>query len=137
LASRALAAPAVCLRRATFDTVLDEARAGDFVYFDPPYAPVSATANFRGYTGRAFSDDDQARLQHVVITLSSRAVHVLLSNSTAASVTRLYERSAEAHAAGLRCWRVPARRAVNSRASGRGAVEELVVSNVRPVAARW
>jgi DNA adenine methylase len=132
MASRALAAPAVSLRRAAFDVVLDEARAGDFVYFDPPYAPMSATANFRGYTGRAFSDDDQERLQRVVVELSARSVHVLLSNSTASSVTRLYERNREARGAGLRAWRVPARRAVNSRAAGRGTVDELVVSNVRP-----
>ncbi len=136
LASRALSAPAVSLRRAAFDAVLDEARAGDFVYFDPPYAPLSPTANFRGYTGRPFADDDQARLQQVVIELAARSVHVLLSNSTATSVTRLYERNRDARGAGLRAWRVPSRRAVNSRAAGRGTVDELVVSNVRPAAPR-
>jgi hypothetical protein len=57
---------------------------------------------------------------------------VLLSNSTAPSVTALYERDAAATAAGLRAWRFPARRAVNSNATRRGAVEELVVSNIRP-----
>ncbi len=93
---------------------------------------MSRTANFRGYTGRMFSDADQARLQEVVIELARRGVHVVLSNSTAPSVTALYEGNAAAAAAGLHTWRVPARRAVNSNAEKRGAVEELVVSNVRP-----
>ena len=43
-------------------------------YFDPPYAPLSATANFRGYTGRGFADADQSRLQEVVIELARRGV---------------------------------------------------------------
>ena len=131
-ASRALSAPNVVVAQRPFDRVLDEARAGDFAYFDPPYAPVSATANFRGYTGRLFSDEDQRRLQQVLIELAERGVHVLLSNSTAPSVIKLYERNAQARAAGLRSHRVPARRAVNSRGDRRGAVEELVVSNIRP-----
>jgi hypothetical protein len=57
---------------------------------------------------------------------------VVLSNSTAPSVTQLYEGNPAAQAAGLQTWRVPARRSVNSNAARRGAVEELVVSNVRP-----
>lgn len=131
-ASRALAAPQVALHHAGFDAVMAEARAGDFAYFDPPYAPLSATSNFRGYTGRVFSDDDQRRLQQVLIDLARRGVSVLLSNSIAPSVTRLYERNADLRAAGLRAWRFPARRAVNSKAERRGAIEELVVSNLRP-----
>jgi DNA adenine methylase len=129
-AARALSAPGVVVRHAPFDGVLADARAGDFVYFDPPYAPLSATANFRGYTARGFAMGDQERLQQVLIALAHRGVHVLLSNSTAPDVTRLYERHDEVRAAGLRTWRCPARRAVNSRADRRGSVQELIVSNV-------
>jgi len=130
--SAVLTRPNVRVQRAAFDRVLHDARAGDFVYFDPPYAPVSKTANFRGYTGRGFTDADQQHLQQVLIELSRRGVHVLLSNSTAPSVARLYDGNAEARAAGLRAWRFPARRAVNSNARRRGTVEELVVSNIEP-----
>ena len=63
LASRALSAPAVTLRHAGFDRVLEDARAGDFVYFDPPYEPLTRTANFRGYTGRGFSDEVRKALK--------------------------------------------------------------------------
>jgi DNA adenine methylase len=130
--SQILAAPGVHLEHAAFDRVLQTAQAGDFVYFDPPYAPMSATANFRGYTGRGFSHVDQERLQQVVIALAARGTHVLLSNSVAPSVAALYENNAAITASGLKTWRFPARRAINSRPDRRGSVEELVVSNVAP-----
>jgi DNA adenine methylase len=130
--SEVLASPGIRVEHAAFDCVLQQARAGDFVYFDPPYAPLSATANFRGYTGRGFSDADQARLQQALITLARRDVRVLLSNSVAPSISLLYEGNADAAAAGLHAWRFPARRAINSRPDRRGAVEELVVSNIQP-----
>ena len=131
MVSRALAAPNVAIRTAPFDGVLEDAREGDFAYFDPPYAPLSATANFRGYTGRSFAEVDQQRLQQVLIQLARRKVHVLLSNSTAPEVMRLYDGHREIQAAGLKAWCFPARRAVNSRADRRGVVQELVVSNLR------
>lgn len=112
-----------------FEAVLDRAEPGDFAYFDPPYAPLSPTASFRSYTARGFDDTDQARLQEAVLVLARRGVTVLLSNSTAPGIVRLYERNAAARAAGLRTYRVPARRAINTRADRRGEVEELVVSN--------
>lgn len=130
--SQILAGPSIQLEHAAFDRVLDTAHAGDFVYFDPPYAPMSATANFRGYTGRGFAHADQQRLQQVVIALAARGAHVLLSNSVAPSVAELYENNAAAAAAGLKAWRFPARRAINSRPDRRGSVEELVVSNIAP-----
>ena len=130
--SEVLGAPGIRIEHAAFDRVLQEAGAGDFVYFDPPYAPLSATANFRGYTGRGFSDADQERLQRALITLAGRGVRVLLSNSVAPSISRLYEDNKDVAAAGLHSWRFPARRAINSRPDRRGAVEELVVSNISP-----
>lgn len=130
--SAVLAKPNILVQRAAFDGVLANAGAGDFVYFDPPYAPLSTTANFRGYTGRGFTHADQQQLQQVMITLARRGAQVLLSNSTAPSVAALYDGNAEARAAGLRAWQVPARRAINSNAQRRGTVEELVVSNIEP-----
>ena len=134
-AAGALSADNVRLERGGFDRVLETATPGDFVYFDPPYAPLTRTANFRGYTGRGFGNDDQVALQQVVIALARRGVNVLLSNSTAASVTGLYENNGDAATAGLRALRVPARRAINSNAERRGAVEELLVSNIEPLPA--
>jgi DNA adenine methylase len=114
----------------SFEVSLDLAEPGDFLYFDPPYAPLSPTANFTAYTVPRFDRQDQVRLQQVVITLARRGCHVVVSNSTAAEIAALYDQSGEARAAGLRARRVPARRAINSDASRRGTVEEYLISNV-------
>jgi len=118
------------LVRGSFDLARDEAAPGDFVYFDPPYAPISRTAAFTSYTAGGFGAGDQRRLQSVVIELARRGCHVLLSNSTAGEIAALYEQSLDARRAGLRVARVPARRAINSNASRRGAVDEFLITNI-------
>ena len=108
----------------------EAAGAGDFVYCDPPYAPVSRTASFASYTAQGFSADDQARLQQAVIAASRRGACVMVSNSSAPAIERLYT-GAEARAAGLSVSAVLARRAINCAAGRRGPVPELVATNVR------
>lgn len=119
------------VRHLPFDRAVAAAQAGDLVYFDPPYAPLSSTAHFRSYTASGFSECDQARLRDLVVTLANEGAAVVLSNSTAPTILSLYQTRA-VQRAGLRCFRIPARRAINSRAERRGAIEELVVSNVEP-----
>jgi DNA adenine methylase len=131
--ARVLGRPGVELRCARFDLTLSDCGPGSFVYLDPPYAPVSPTANFTSYTSEGFTDSDQHLLRQLVIELSQRGCSVVLSNSTAASVTALYEADPEAHRAGLVTSRVPARRAINSDATRRGAVDEYLITNVRAV----
>jgi DNA adenine methylase len=131
----ALARPGVTLDRARFDRSVDGARAGDFLYFDPPYAPLSKTARFTSYTTDGFGADDQERLRDVVVALARRGCHVLMSNSTAPEIRALYEDSKEAKAAGLRCYKIPARRAINSNATRRGVVDEYVITNTSATAA--
>lgn len=125
-----LAAPRVKVEEATFERVADFACAGDLVYFDPPYAPLSSTASFRSYTARGFDHGDQCKLHALVVALARRDVHVLLSNSVASSVIDLYERDSSTRHAGLHVYRIPARRAINSKAERRGSIEELVVTNL-------
>lgn len=132
-ASAALNAAGVSVTCRAFDAAARAARPGDFAYFDPPYAPLGRTSNFRHYTARGFSDADQARLQALAVTLAGRGVQVLLSNSSAESIVALYGQST-ATSAGLTMRRVPARRAINTRADRRGPVDELVVTNLAPVA---
>ena len=93
---------------------------GDFVYFDPPYWPVSATADFTAYTKTAFGPAEQVRLRDYALLLKKRGAHVLLSNADVPPVRKLY-------AKGFECRRVEARRNVNSDASKRGAVGELLI----------
>jgi DNA adenine methylase len=126
----ALSQPGISLTCATFDRVLDEARAGDFSYFDPPYAPLTRTAQATSYTVGGFGYAEQRRLQAVVVELARRGCQVPLSNSTAPEISHLYERNDAAKAAGLRCYRVPARRAINSNASRHGPVVEFLITNI-------
>lgn len=125
----AFARRGVTIEYLPFEATLAAAGAGDFVYCDPPYAPLSATARFAHYTADGFSAFDQRRLQQAVIAACRRGAQVVVSNSSAPEIVRAYG-SREARAAGLTIERVAARRAINSRASARGPVDELIVSNV-------
>ena len=106
--------------REDFEAVLDRAQPGDFVYFDPPYVPLTATANFTSYTCDKFGDDDQIRLRKTAQRLKARGVHVLLSNSSADRVKELYAEGFE-----MREVQVP--RKINSNAAKRGPVAELLI----------
>jgi DNA adenine methylase len=102
-----------------FGTVLDRANPGDFVYFDPPYIPLTATSRFTDYTSEGFSDAEQVRLRDVALELKKRGVSVLLSNSSAQRVYDLYSK--------FRCVEVDARRSVNCKPNGRGRIPELLI----------
>jgi DNA adenine methylase len=128
-----IGAPGVNIRYGGFELALEHAQRHDLLYFDPPYAPVSDTANFTSYTASRFSSDDQRRLQQTAIELAGRGCHVIVSNSTAPIISELYEMNRTARRAGLRAHRVPARRAINSKASRRGDVAEYIISNVAPL----
>lgn len=125
----ALQSPGVTLTLGSFDQALAQAGKGDFIYCDPPYAPLSRTASFANYTAQGFNHDDQKRLQQALIVAAGRGAQVVLSNSSAPSIERLYS-TREAKLAQLRVKRVDARRAINSRAESRGPVTELIVTNV-------
>jgi DNA adenine methylase len=107
-----------------------------FLYVDPPYAPLSATANFTSYTAAGFSDRDQAFLPELVIDVARRGCHVLVSNSTAPEIAALYKNHHETRAAGLQTFRVPALPAINSIAARRGAIDEYLIANVAAAASR-
>jgi DNA adenine methylase len=109
------------LEVADFSTVVTRAQRGDFVYFDPPYVPVSGTANFTRYSAGGFSWEDQRRLADVLRALSKKQVKWMLSNSDAPQLRELY--------ADFRLLEVAATRRINSRADGRGKIGEIVVLN--------
>jgi DNA adenine methylase len=111
----------VDLRVADFEDVAARAKAGDFVYFDPPYVPVSDSADFTSYVPGGFGADQQRRLASVFAQLTRRGVHAMLSNSDTPAVRELYRR--------FRIHGVLAARCINSRGSRRGKVGEVVVTN--------
>ncbi len=95
--------------------------AKDFVYFDPPYVPLSPTANFTGYHNRGFDQNMQQQLYDLCVRLDKRGVRFMLSNSSAPIVLDMYS--------SFKIARVEATRAINSKASKRGPVHEVIVTN--------
>ncbi|WP_420628986.1 DNA adenine methylase [Candidatus Leptofilum sp.] len=104
-----------------YEKALANIRKGSFVYFDPPYDPVSNSANFTGYTKGGFGRDEQARLKSVCDRLDERGVKFLLSNSATDFIKELY--------ADYSVSIVHANRAVNSKANGRGKIAEVLIRN--------
>ena len=74
-----------------FEYVLDYVKAGDIVYFDPPYQPISSTANFTAYSSNGFSLEDQIRLRDTCLRLESKGAFFVLSNSFIPEIIELYE----------------------------------------------
>jgi DNA adenine methylase len=104
-----------------FEAAVADAQRGDFVYFDPPYVPLSVTSSFASYTSDGFGLEEQIRLRDVARRLKTRGVRVLLSNSSAPFVRNLYADDFDIE-------EVLATRMVNSKASARGAIVELVIT---------
>lgn len=107
-----------------FEHAVHEAKKGDFVYFDPPYDPVSETAAFTSYIPGGFNKTEQERLKSVIDNLTAKGCKVLLSNSGTEFIRRLYQ--------GYQIKTVSANRAINSVASKRGHVDEVLVMNYEP-----
>lgn len=103
-----------------FEKVLERAVTGDFVYFDPPYLPISATSSFTGYSSDGFGLADHERLRDVARVLAVGGVHVIISNSAAPAVKELY-------ADGFEVTEVLASRAINADGDGRGKIPELII----------
>jgi DNA adenine methylase len=108
-----------------FSYVVDRAEKGDLVYFDPPYLPVSDTANFTSYSSDGFSWEDQIRLRDVCVKLHEKEIFFVLSNSYVEKLIDNY-RSIE----DFRILVVKANRAINSKASKRGPVNEALITNI-------
>ena len=104
-----------------FQYSLDIAERDDFIYFDPPYDPLSKTASFTSYTANNFRYEDQRRLAEVFTILSDRGCLCMLSNSYTPFILGLYKK--------FRIEKVRASRAVNSDPNGRGAIDEVLVLN--------
>ena len=103
-----------------------EAEPGDFVYLDPPFHPLSDTSSFTAYTDSDFGHEEHLRLKWLIDEMRERDIPVMLSNSPHEWVVGAYEASR------YLVERIPARRAINSKADRRGAIDELLVTSVYP-----
>ena len=104
-----------------FEVTVNNARKGDFVYFDPPYMPLSKTSYFTGYTHSGFDEKDQGRLAKTFSELSDRGVYVMESNSSTDLIRELYR--------DFNLLEVDARRNINSVGTKRNSIKELIITN--------
>ena len=104
-----------------FEKAIKNAKKGDFVYLDPPYAPVSKTSNFTGYNEGGFGEDEQKRLKEVCDNLNKKGVKFLLSNSDCEFIRALYK--------SYNIVTIQAKRAINSNGNNRGPVNEVLIKN--------
>lgn len=104
----------------SFDAVLEYAIGrDDFVYFDPPYHPLSYTSNFTSYSRYAFGENEQIKLRDTFAQLAKRGVKVMLSNSDCPFIRDIYS--------GFKIYSISADRSINSNASKRGKILEVVI----------
>lgn len=121
--SRILESGRVSIKCRDFEAVLGDAKKGDLVYFDPPYQPVSKTANFTSYTNKDFTYDDLGRLTELCQDLDSKGCKVLLSNSNSKEVAEMFS---------AKPWKVSkirANRSINSNSKKRTGHFELLIKN--------
>lgn len=106
-----------------FSSTVEKAKKGDFVYFDPPYQPISKTANFTSYTNGNFGINDLKRLAKVSNELAKKGVNVLLSNSSSKQVRDLFSDNR------WKIIKIEANRAINSASDKRTGHFELLIKN--------
>lgn len=105
-----------------FEDILEHASScDDFVYFDPPYHPLSPTSNFTAYSRYSFTQDDQIRLKYVFAELAERGVKVMLSNSDCPFIRELYS--------DFNINSIIAPRLINSDARKRGNITEVLITS--------
>jgi DNA adenine methylase len=111
----------------------DAVRPGSFIYYDPPYRPLSKTSSFTAYSRFAFGDAEQLRLARMFRALDRKGVFQMLSNSdprNADPSDDFFEKAYSDYSDSF--WRVPAARSINSVGKGRGNINEIVIANYRP-----
>lgn len=108
-----------------YKKVLQRAKKGDFIYFDPPYYPVNRTSNFTGYTAQGFFEKEQAELRDTFVELHKRGCFVMLSNSDTPFINDLYSNLDKK----IKVNKVMAGRNINSNATKRGKIKEVLVIN--------
>lgn len=113
----------ITFKNVDFEESLKGIRKGSFVYFDPPYAPLTTTSNFTGYTSGGFDVNEQIRLRDLCDKLNHKGIKFLLSNSNVELIQELYS------GRGYTIQEVDAKRSINSKGDKRGNVGEVLIFN--------
>jgi DNA adenine methylase len=118
----------VVIKHEDYKNVINRAKKGDFVYFDPPYYPINKTSSFTSYTKESFLEKEQIELRDTFVELTKRGCFVMLSNSDTSFINKIYS---EIKIKGklIRINKVYAGRAINSDGAKRGKITEVLVTN--------
>lgn len=100
-----------------YQEIISQAKAGDVVYCDPPYVPLSKTASFTSYASQGFNLDDQAQLANLAEQAQSRGVTVVISNHDTTWTRKIYQQAA--------LYSVQVGRSISQKGATRGKVAEL------------
>lgn len=106
-----------------FAEVLDKIEKDCFIYFDPPYNPLSESSSFTGYTFSGFNEEEQRRLKKLCDRLNKDGYRFLISNSATPFILNLYKDYKETTVI------VKTNRSINCIASKRGEIEEVLIRN--------
>ena len=104
-----------------FEDTISYANPGDFVYLDPPYIPLNEAPSFTSYHSTGFGQDEQKRIAEVMLTLKEFGINAMCSNSETELTREIY--------IGLNISTIQAPRMVSAKASGRGSIAEVVITN--------
>ena len=118
------------IRKADFKEIITDLKSNSFVYFDPPYRPISKTASFKAYSKHGFEDNEQIQLSKLFKFIHEEGSSVMLSNSDPKNLDPNDNFFDEIYN-DFNIFRVPARRMINSNAAKRGTINEIVVTNYR------
>ena len=116
------------IKNAGFEAVEHDMAENAFVYFDPPYRPISKTAGFTAYSMHKFEDEHQVQLAELFKRLDQKGIRQMLSNSDPKNIDPNDNFFDEIYSK-FNITRIPARRAINSDASKRHAINEIIVTN--------
>lgn len=111
----------ITIKCGDYQDALRGIRKGAFVYFDPPYMPISSSASFTGYTAGGFGEQEQMALKEQCDALNAKGIKFLLSNSACPFIEELYKDYIIEH--------VNAKRTINANPEKRGEIEEVLVRN--------
>ena len=111
-----------------YKKTIEKAKKGDFIYFDPPYAPLNPTSSFTAYTKDGFGEQQQIELRDIFYKLHKKGCFVMLSNSNSEFINKIYG-ELENKDKKIKITEVDANRMINSKASGRGKIKEVLVTN--------
>ena len=118
----------VTIRQGSYRQWADCADERTFVYFDPPYRPLSTTASFTSYSRHSFDDDAQLDLATFFRQLDGQGAKLMLSNSDPKNEDPNDDFFDKAYS-DYTIERIPAKRQINSKGDQRGAINELLITN--------